>query len=73
MVKEIIHSLSPLYSKIFFETGIESHELGQLSSYMHFRPGFSVDVKTLVEKSDQFQESIDIFEPLTRDEPKGKS
>ncbi|KAJ3386335.1 Radial spoke head protein 9 [Lobulomyces angularis] len=51
--------------------GLASHELGELSSYLHFRPGYSVDMKLLMERGELFQEGIDIFEPISRDEPKG--
>jgi len=60
--------------KIFINNlsqGLKPSELDQLSSYLHFRPGFAVDAKLLNERAEQFQEGIDIFEPISRDEPKG--
>ncbi len=42
-----------------------------MSSYLHFRPGYTPDYKLLSELGDKYQESIDIFHPISRDEPQG--
>ncbi|KAL3895758.1 MAG: hypothetical protein SGCHY_004506 [Lobulomycetales sp.] len=52
-------------------SGLSGNELGQLSSYLHFRPGFAVDYRLLNERAEQYQEAVDIFEPISRDDPQG--
>ncbi|KAI8592249.1 Radial spoke head protein 9 [Geranomyces variabilis] len=51
--------------------GIPASELGQLTNYLHFREGFNVNKKTLLERANAFDESIDIFESVAGDTPKG--
>ncbi|KAI8826722.1 uncharacterized protein EV422DRAFT_616153 [Fimicolochytrium jonesii] len=51
--------------------GIPRSELGQLTNYLHFREGFNINRKTLLERAGAFDESIDIFESISGDSPKG--
>ncbi|KAI8893148.1 hypothetical protein BC833DRAFT_609416 [Globomyces pollinis-pini] len=51
--------------------GLAPEEIGQLSNYLHFRDGFQPSTRTFSELMNQFDETIDIFEPITVDEPKG--
>jgi radial spoke head protein 9 len=52
--------------------GLEPDEIGLASSYMHFKPGFQPNTRTLSERMNTFDESIDIFESIAKDEPHGK-
>ncbi|KAJ3007240.1 Radial spoke head protein 9 [Thoreauomyces humboldtii] len=52
-------------------SGIPTSELGQLTNYLHFREGFNVNKKTLLERANAFDESIDVFESISTDTPKG--
>ncbi|KAJ3312710.1 Radial spoke head protein 9 [Blyttiomyces sp. JEL0837] len=52
-------------------TGVPSDELDQLTSYFHFREGFNVNTKTLAERATNFDETIDVFETIAKDEPRG--
>ncbi|TPX72958.1 hypothetical protein SpCBS45565_g00164 [Spizellomyces sp. 'palustris'] len=52
-------------------SGIPKGELSQLTHYLHFREGFDINKRTLQERADAFDESIDIFETIANDEPKG--
>lgn len=52
-------------------SGIPKSDLKYLTSYFHFRPGFDINKKTLLERGQTFDESIDIFDHAANDEPKG--
>ncbi|KAJ3036627.1 Radial spoke head protein 9 [Rhizophlyctis rosea] len=65
--RDAMHKLRP--NNAF--QGISKSELGQLTSYLHFRDGFDINKRTLLERANNFDESLDIFEPISRDEPKG--
>ncbi|KAJ3101901.1 Radial spoke head protein 9 [Phlyctochytrium bullatum] len=58
-------SLNPLFK------GLDQIDIGQLSSYFHFREGFDINARTLAERAAGFEETIDIFEDIAKDEPKG--
>ena len=51
--------------------GLEPHEISNLDSYLHFRPGFKPDSKLLVDRGEQYSNQIDVFEPVSRDLPVG--
>jgi radial spoke head protein 9 len=51
--------------------GLAPEEIGLASSYFHFRPGFELTTRTLSERMNTFDESIDVFETIARDDPKG--
>ena len=48
-------------------------DAGYLSSYLHFRPGFKLDAKTVKELGANYDESLDIFDSISKDQPNGKS
>jgi hypothetical protein len=48
--------------------GLRSHEIAQLSSYLHFRPTNSSEEQ--LQKAD-FEETVDIFDTIETDKPKG--
>ena len=52
-------------------SGVDSAEIAKETSYMHFREGFDPSLKTLTERENTFDESIDVFATLDADEPKG--
>ncbi|KAJ3218245.1 Radial spoke head protein 9 [Dinochytrium kinnereticum] len=58
-------SLNPMFK------GLDQIDLGQLTSYFHFREGFDINLKTLAERASGFEETIDIFETIAKDEPRG--
>ncbi|KAI9101039.1 hypothetical protein DFS34DRAFT_612977 [Phlyctochytrium arcticum] len=51
--------------------GISKSGLDQLTNYLHFREGFDVNKRTLQERAQSFDPSIDIFETIAKDDPKG--
>ncbi|KAJ3069565.1 Radial spoke head protein 9 [Quaeritorhiza haematococci] len=51
--------------------GLSSSELQQLSSYMHFRKGYKVDVSVIEDRRGDFDPNTDIFEPISTDKPHG--
>ncbi|KAJ3297018.1 Radial spoke head protein 9 [Borealophlyctis nickersoniae] len=51
--------------------GVSRGELGQLTSYFHFREGFDINRRNIMERANAFDESIDVFDTIARDEPKG--
>ena len=53
-------------------TGLPKDHLSSLKHYLHFREGYEIDSKTLTENINTFDETIDIFEPIEADVPKGK-
>ncbi|KAJ3050059.1 Radial spoke head protein 9 [Rhizophlyctis rosea] len=65
--RDAMHKLRP---NINFQ-GIQKAELGQLTNYFHYRDGFDINKRSLLERANNFDESLDIFEPISRDEPKG--
>ncbi|KAJ3107522.1 Radial spoke head protein 9 [Phlyctochytrium planicorne] len=58
-------SINPMFK------GLDQIDLGQLSSYFHFREGFDINMKSLAERAAGFEETIDIFETIAKDEPRG--
>ncbi|KAJ3412508.1 Radial spoke head protein 9 [Chytridiales sp. JEL 0842] len=58
-------SLNPMFK------GLGAGDLGRLSNYFHFREGFNINTKTLAERINNFDETIDIFESIEKDQPKG--
>ncbi|KAI9329240.1 hypothetical protein DFJ73DRAFT_860875 [Zopfochytrium polystomum] len=54
-------------------TGLSRSDMNQLTSYFHLREGFDINSRTLVERAGNFDETIDIFETIAKDEPKGGS
>ncbi|KAI8848767.1 hypothetical protein BC829DRAFT_489842 [Chytridium lagenaria] len=58
-------SINPMFK------GLDSVDLSQLSSYFHFREGFDINMKTLAERAGGFEETIDVFESISKDEPRG--
>lgn len=50
--------------------GIPKAQLGQLSSYMHFRRGLDLNGKNMIER-EHLDEAIDIFETISEDKPQG--
>lgn len=53
--------------------GLEPDEIGLESSYLHFREGFQLNSRTLAERLNSFDDTIDIFESIGRDQPQGES
>jgi len=51
--------------------GLSKDTLSNLKSYLHFRLGYEVDSKTLAEIASTYDESLDIFAPVEKDEPQG--
>ncbi|KAJ3182887.1 Radial spoke head protein 9 [Gaertneriomyces sp. JEL0708] len=51
--------------------GVPKGEVGQLTSYLHFREGFDINKKTLMDRAHAFDESVDVFESISDDQPKG--
>ncbi|KAI8616197.1 hypothetical protein BC830DRAFT_1063664 [Chytriomyces sp. MP71] len=51
--------------------GLQQAELGELNSYCHFREGFNINKKTVLERASNFDETIDIFDAISTDEPRG--
>ncbi|KAJ3391359.1 Radial spoke head protein 9 [Entophlyctis sp. JEL0112] len=52
-------------------SGLTQSELGQLSNYLHFREGFNINKKTAAERAGKFDETIDIFDAISTDDPRG--
>jgi radial spoke head protein 9 len=52
--------------------GLEAEEIGQESSYLHFREGYQLNSRTLTDRMNNFSDSIDIFESIERDQPQGR-
>jgi hypothetical protein len=52
-------------------TGLAPDEISLPSSYFHFRKGFQLNSRTIAERTNTFDESLDIFDSIERDEPKG--
>lgn len=52
-------------------TGLKQNDINQLTSYFHFREGFNINSRTLAERAANFDETIDIFETIAKDEPQG--
>ncbi|KAJ3194769.1 Radial spoke head protein 9 [Irineochytrium annulatum] len=65
--RDAMHKLD--YNPMF--KGLPAVDLGQLTSYFHFREGFNINLRTLAERSAGFEESIDIFQTIAKDEPNG--
>ncbi|KAI8622293.1 hypothetical protein BC830DRAFT_1090138 [Chytriomyces sp. MP71] len=51
--------------------GLQQAELGELTSYCHFREGFNINKKTVLERASNFDETIDIFDAISTDNPRG--
>ncbi|KAI8909614.1 hypothetical protein EDD86DRAFT_205869 [Gorgonomyces haynaldii] len=51
--------------------GLDASQISRETHYLHFRPGFDPSVKTLSERENTFDESIDIFGSIESDSPKG--
>ncbi|KAJ3409980.1 hypothetical protein CcCBS67573_g00358 [Chytriomyces confervae] len=51
--------------------GLQQSELGELTNYCHFREGFNINKKTVLERATNFDETIDIFDSVSGDEPRG--
>ncbi|KAJ1336381.1 hypothetical protein BSLG_007165 [Batrachochytrium salamandrivorans] len=51
--------------------GLSSEDMGDVNSFLHFRDGFEITSRTISERVHQFDDAIDIFEPISKDEPKG--
>ncbi|KAI8801003.1 hypothetical protein BJ742DRAFT_716394 [Cladochytrium replicatum] len=51
--------------------GLDCADLPDLGSYFHFRPGFNVNTKSFLERANRFDLSIDVLEPISKDEPRG--
>ncbi|KAJ3306678.1 Radial spoke head protein 9 [Kappamyces sp. JEL0829] len=51
--------------------GLESDEIGLESSYQHFREGYQLNARTLAERMNSYDDTIDIFESIERDQPQG--
>ncbi|TPX30440.1 hypothetical protein SmJEL517_g05994 [Synchytrium microbalum] len=51
--------------------GLPGSDAGFLTSYQHFRPGFKLDLKTVKDLGANYDESIDIFDPISKDQPNG--
>ena len=45
--------------------------MGELQSYLHFRPGFEVNERSLTDRINVYDDAIDIFETIDHDQPKG--
>ncbi|KAI9206251.1 uncharacterized protein BJ171DRAFT_597914 [Polychytrium aggregatum] len=58
-------SLNPAFQ------GLTRDGLGKLTEYFHFCEGFDINTRTIMDRANSFDESIDIFDSLARDEPKG--
>jgi radial spoke head protein 9 len=53
--------------------GLEPSEISSAASYFHFREGFEPSAKTLAERENTFDDSIDIFATIDEDQPKGSN
>ena len=53
--------------------GLEPDEIGLEASYLHFREGYQLNSRKLAERLNNFDDSIDIFESISRDQPQGLS
>ncbi|KAJ3025413.1 UNVERIFIED_CONTAM: Radial spoke head protein 9 [Siphonaria sp. JEL0065] len=51
--------------------GLSQSELGELTNYCHFREGFNINKKTAEERATSFDETIDIFDAISGDDPRG--
>jgi hypothetical protein len=54
------------------EAGLSKENLTNLKHYVHFKAGYKPDTAKLKEDIHSFDPSIDIFEPISNDEPKGR-
>lgn len=52
-------------------SGLVPSEIKQTTSYFHFTSGFEPSAKTLVEREQTFDESIDVFPSIDEDQPRG--
>ena len=52
-------------------SGLDKEQLTDLNNYFHFREGYEADSSKIAEKINTFDETIDIFEPISNDNPKG--
>ncbi|EGF81050.1 hypothetical protein BATDEDRAFT_24691 [Batrachochytrium dendrobatidis JAM81] len=51
--------------------GLDTEDMKNIDSFLHFRDGFEVTSRTLSERIEKFDDTIDIFESIGNDEPKG--
>ncbi|KAJ3308859.1 Radial spoke head protein 9 [Boothiomyces sp. JEL0838] len=51
--------------------GLERDEIGQEINYLHVRPGFQPTAKLFADRMNSFDESFDIFDSISNDQPKG--
>ncbi|KAI8925221.1 hypothetical protein BC831DRAFT_550786 [Entophlyctis helioformis] len=51
--------------------GLANDDLGHIHSYLHFRDGFEVTMRSLTERVNKYDDAIDIFEAIDTDEPRG--
>ncbi|KAJ1550914.1 Radial spoke head protein 9 [Cladochytrium tenue] len=73
VLKPTNNYLSPLPVQSPTTKGLSPVDLPQLASYLHLREGFDINARSVADRGGAalFDESIDIFEAVSHDEPKG--
>ncbi|KAJ1562537.1 Radial spoke head protein 9 [Nowakowskiella sp. JEL0078] len=51
--------------------GLPKSQMNHLTSYFHFRAGYNGNKKSMLERAQFFDETIDVLQPLSEDEPRG--